>query len=60
MALIAVIGMIWGCKGTVKGTDYQRVQNERGNWKLVWDEEFDYTGLPDSTKWSYDTAGNAW
>lgn len=60
MALIAVIGMIWGCKGTVKGTDYQQVQNERGNWKLVWDEEFDYTGLPDSTKWSYDTAGNAW
>lgn len=22
--------------------------------KLVWSEEFNYTGLPDSTKWSYD------
>jgi len=22
--------------------------------KLVWQDEFDYTGLPDSTKWSYD------
>jgi len=29
-------------------------------WKLVWQEEFDYTGFPDSTKWSYDTKGNEW
>ncbi|MGL4957193.1 MAG: glycoside hydrolase family 16 protein, partial [Bacteroidales bacterium] len=28
------------------------------NWKLVWSDEFDYTGLPDSNKWSYDTLGN--
>lgn len=27
---------------------------------MVWSDEFDYTGLPDSTKWSYDTAGNEW
>jgi len=25
----------------------------------VWSDEFDYTGLPDSTKWLYDTEGNA-
>lgn len=24
------------------------------NWQLVWDEEFDYTGLPDANKWGYD------
>ncbi len=23
-------------------------------YKLVWSDEFDYTGLPDSTKWSYE------
>jgi beta-glucanase (GH16 family) len=28
-------------------------------YQLVWSDEFDYTGLPDSTKWSYDTTGNA-
>ena len=28
-------------------------------WKLIWAEEFNYTGLPDSTKWSYDTSGNS-
>ena len=27
---------------------------------MVWNEEFDYTGLPDSAKWSYDTEGNSW
>ncbi len=28
-------------------------------YQLVWSDEFDYTGLPDSTKWTYDTEGNA-
>lgn len=26
--------------------------------KLVWSDEFNYAGLPDAAKWSYDTAGN--
>jgi len=26
---------------------------------LVWSDEFDYTGLPNPAKWSYDTAGNS-
>ncbi|SFQ77505.1 glycoside hydrolase family 16 protein [Hymenobacter arizonensis] len=28
--------------------------------KLVWSDEFNYTGLPDSTKWTYDVGGNGW
>jgi len=28
-------------------------------WTLKWSDEFSYTGLPDSTKWVYDTEGNA-
>jgi beta-glucanase (GH16 family) len=31
-----------------------------GDRKLVWSDEFNYTGLPDSTKWSYDTGGHGW
>ena len=27
-------------------------------YKLVWADEFDYQGLPDAKKWSYDTLGN--
>ena len=29
-------------------------------WQQVWDDEFNYTGLPDSTKWNYDVGGNGW
>ena len=29
-------------------------------YELVWSDEFDYNGLPDTTKWSYDTIGNDW
>jgi beta-glucanase (GH16 family) len=28
--------------------------------KLVWSEEFNYNGLPDSTKWGYDVGGEGW
>lgn len=28
------------------------------NWQLVWSDEFDTEGLPDTTKWNYDTRGN--
>lgn len=30
------------------------------NWQLVWQDEFNYTGLPDATKWSYDTGAGGW
>lgn len=29
-------------------------------YELVWSDEFNYEGLPDTAKWSYDTIGNAW
>lgn len=28
------------------------------SWRLVWNDEFDYKGLPDPAKWDYDTSGN--
>ena len=31
-----------------------------GPYQMVWSDEFDYTGLPDSTKWNYDVGGNGW
>jgi beta-glucanase (GH16 family) len=30
------------------------------DWQLSWSEEFNYEGLPDSTKWSYDIGGHGW
>ena len=29
-------------------------------YQLVWSDEFDYKGLPDSSKWSYDVGGHGW
>ncbi len=29
-------------------------------WELVWADEFDYEGLPDATRWSYDVGGHGW
>lgn len=32
----------------------------KNGWKLVWKDEFNYTGLPDSSKWNYDVGGHGW
>jgi beta-glucanase (GH16 family) len=29
-------------------------------WKLFWSDEFNYEGLPDSTKWGYNVGGDGW
>jgi beta-glucanase (GH16 family) len=29
-------------------------------WAMVWNDEFNYEGLPDSTKWNYDIGDNGW
>ena len=34
--------------------------SELEGWKLVWYDEFDYEGLPDSDKWGYDVGGHGW
>lgn len=33
---------------------------QSSSWKLTWSDEFGYTGLPDSTHWSYDVGGHGW
>jgi beta-glucanase (GH16 family) len=30
------------------------------DWELQWSDEFEYTGLPDSTSWAYDIGGHGW
>jgi beta-glucanase (GH16 family) len=27
-------------------------------WEMIWNDEFNYKGLPDPAKWNYDTGGN--
>ena len=46
------------------GSGTKPVENKSGeidseNYTLVWSDEFDYSGLPDSSLWTYDMEGNA-
>jgi beta-glucanase (GH16 family) len=36
------------------GTNNAPALPERPGWKLVWHDEFDYEGLPDTNKWDYE------
>ncbi|HLO57504.1 MAG TPA: glycoside hydrolase family 16 protein [Bacteroidales bacterium] len=53
---VAIVSFLAGCNTQPKSTDDLASKG----WKLVWSDEFDYTGLPDSTKWSYDIGGHGW
>jgi len=33
---------------------------DKPEYSLVWSDEFDYTGLPDESKWNYDVGGHGW
>lgn len=42
------------------GSSLSPQQQDHGPWRLVWSDEFDYTGLPDPAKWGYDVGGGGW
>jgi beta-glucanase (GH16 family) len=33
---------------------------QKSTYKLVWSDEFNYSGLPDNAKWGYDIGGRGW
>lgn len=56
--ILALALLAPGCNNSEKPQDYPENPNS-GDKVLVWSDEFDYNGLPDSKKWSYDTDGNS-
>jgi beta-glucanase (GH16 family) len=48
---VVLFFLLFACK-----TSKQSGQKE----KLVWADEFNYTGLPDSSHWNYDVGGHGW
>lgn len=36
------------------------VSAQEKKWKQVWGDEFNYTGLPDTTKWTAEVGGHGW
>ena len=54
--LVTFITAVFGCHGQSASPEKPGL----GPWRLVWSDEFEYTGLPDSTKWGYDVGGHGW
>jgi beta-glucanase (GH16 family) len=56
---LGAILLFTGCdpkNGVKADLDTERIDSEE--YQLVWQDEFNYSGLPDSSKWGYDTEGN--
>jgi len=58
ISLLLCSASLWSCAKDKKSEINIEIPVS-GNYELVWNDEFDYTGLPDSKRWSYDTDGNA-
>jgi beta-glucanase (GH16 family) len=39
---------------------YSQITQQAAGWELVWADEFNYNGLPDSSKWESETGGSGW
>lgn len=51
--LLAIATCLSSCNSSKKSVS-------TSGWKLVWSDEFNYKGLPDSSKWNYDVGGDGW
>jgi beta-glucanase (GH16 family) len=54
---VLTFSILWCCCA-VKPEKISVTNNKK--WKLVWSDEFNKVGLPDSTKWGYDVGGHGW
>lgn len=55
--------LLAGCQADAAGTTPAATEDSGfvpDGYALVWSEEFDYTGLPDTAKWGYQTGGFGW
>ncbi len=50
--------LVANCRPSAQNSIPENKSNPK--WQLVWSDEFNYSGLPDSTKWSYDVGGQGW
>ncbi len=55
--LMILFLVLSGCNNQKTSRSASDLQDVDGRL-LVWSDEFNYTGLPDDSKWSYDTANN--
>ncbi|WP_346319181.1 glycoside hydrolase family 16 protein [Chitinophaga sp. YIM B06452] len=56
---ICSVGLCLAVSLFVNSASAQSVKRHT-KWKLAWSDEFNYQGLPDSTKWGYETGRSGW
>ncbi len=57
--IITSVGLCYACKTTKPLAKENAILLQNG-WKLYWSDEFNYTGLPDSLKWTFEEGGHGW
>src|ERR1035437_5069388 len=57
---LALIFTLVICGFIKKSTQPETTPPLRPEWNLVWSDEFNYKGLPDTSKWTYNVGGNGW
>ena len=55
---LGILLFLLSCDNQSSKSAKEKPVDRSDNYQLVWSDEFDYTGLPDSEKWVYDTEGN--
>src|SRR5688500_1319851 len=59
LCLFVLLFFVAASAGSQQRSALLENQAARG-WQLVWSDDFDYAGLPDSSKWGYDVGGHGW
>jgi len=55
-----IISLTFFCLIIVLSVNASIAQSNSEEWTLVWSDEFNKKGLPDSNKWAYDIGGHGW
>lgn len=52
--------LIWIMMAWITGCTPAHQDADSGSYKLIWQDEFEKNGLPDTAKWAYNTGGHGW
>jgi len=58
LAVAISLSSLYACKNAVSTN--KETSPTLKDWELIWADEFNYTGLPDTNAWNYDVGGHGW
>ena len=60
LSILCALLLILSCAACQPSASDPAASNDGSEWTLVWSDEFDDAGLPDTSKWAYDMGGHGW